>query len=321
MAHPIRKHLEDFRARKTELFHKDFLLTWEHPRQEIEAILSLAAVLKGLHQEGISYRAFDSGLAISIFRDNSTRTRFSFASAADALGFGLADLDEEKSQIAHGETVRETANMISFLAEVIGIRDDIFLGEGNKYMREVGAALTEGAQRGRAPPPPQHREPPVRRRPPHPEPGRPGLAEGPLRRAGPAPGEEAGHDLGVQPELRQAALGAPGRHRPHDPLRHGGRPGPPRGLRPHPRGARGREEERGRERRGLPGGGLDGGGVPRRRRGLPEVVGPLPRHAAAHPAAAEGRQAGAGGAGEGVPGQQRALRRLAVRPGQDGSHP
>ncbi len=148
LAHPIQKHLDEFRARKTDLLHKDFLLTWEHPRPEIEAILSLAAVLKGLHQEGISYRAFDTGLAISIFRDNSTRTRFSFASSADALGLGLADLDEGKSQIAHGETVRETANMISFLAEVIGIRDDMYLGEGNRYMREVGAALTEGAQAG-----------------------------------------------------------------------------------------------------------------------------------------------------------------------------
>jgi knotted carbamoyltransferase YgeW len=148
VAHPIQKHLDDFRARRTDLFHKDFLLTWEHPREEIEAILSLGSVLKALHQEGISYRAFESGLAISIFRDNSTRTRFSFASAANALGLGLADLDEEKSQIAHGETVRETANMISFLAEMIGIRDDIYLGEGNKYMREVGAALTEGAQAG-----------------------------------------------------------------------------------------------------------------------------------------------------------------------------
>jgi knotted carbamoyltransferase YgeW len=148
LAHPISKHLDDFRTRKTDLLRKDFLITWEHPREEIEAILSLAAVLKGLHQEGVSYRAFETGLAISIFRDNSTRTRFSFASAANALGLGLADLDEEKSQIAHGETVRETANMISFLAEVIGIRDDIFLGEGNKYMREVGAALTEGAQAG-----------------------------------------------------------------------------------------------------------------------------------------------------------------------------
>ena len=148
MPTPLRTHLEQLLAKKTDPLHKDFLLTWEHPRDELEAILSLAAVLKGLHQAGVTYRAFDTGLAISVFRDNSTRTRFSFASAANALGLGLADLDEEKSQIAHGETVRETANMISFLAEVIGIRDDMYLGEGNRYMREVGAALTEGAGGG-----------------------------------------------------------------------------------------------------------------------------------------------------------------------------
>ena len=147
VAHPIEHHLEVLRARTSDLFHKDFLLTWEHPRDQIEAILSLAEVLKELHRNRIAYRAFESGLAISIFRDNSTRTRFSFAAAANALGFGLADLDEEKSQIAHGETVRETANMISFMAEVIGIRDDMFLGEGNKYMREVGAALSDGLGR------------------------------------------------------------------------------------------------------------------------------------------------------------------------------
>ena len=144
----VEKQLAAFNALKTDLFHKDFLLTWEHSTDEIEAILTLAEALKLFHQEGISYRAFDSGLAISIFRDNSTRTRFSFAAAASALGFALSDLDEEKSQIAHGETVRETANMISFLAEIIGIRDDMFLGEGNKYMREVGDALTEGTQQG-----------------------------------------------------------------------------------------------------------------------------------------------------------------------------
>ena len=144
----IEKQLAAFKALKTDLFHKDFLLTWEHSTDEIKAILALAEALKLLHQEGVSCRAFDSGLAISIFRDNSTRTRFSFASAASALGFTLSDLDEEKSQIAHGETVRETANMISFLAEVIGIRDDMFLGEGNKYMREVGDALTEGKEHG-----------------------------------------------------------------------------------------------------------------------------------------------------------------------------
>ena len=66
----------------------------------------------------------------------------------NALGLGLSDLDEEKSQIAHGETVRETANMISFMAEVIGIRDDMYLGEGNTYMREVASAVQEGFDRG-----------------------------------------------------------------------------------------------------------------------------------------------------------------------------
>ncbi|MGB9600222.1 MAG: knotted carbamoyltransferase YgeW, partial [Myxococcota bacterium] len=56
--------------------------------------------------------------------------------------------DEEKSQISHGETVRETANMISFLTEVIGIRDDMFLGEGNTYMREIASTVQEGFEEG-----------------------------------------------------------------------------------------------------------------------------------------------------------------------------
>ena len=141
-------NLKEFQTLKTDLFQKDFLLTWEHPEEEIQAILTLADTFKRLHQEGKSYKSFDTGLAISIFRDNSTRTRFSFASAANALGLGLSDLDEQKSQVAHGETVRETANMISFLTEVIGIRDDMFLGEGHTYMQEVGAALSDGAANG-----------------------------------------------------------------------------------------------------------------------------------------------------------------------------
>jgi len=101
-----------------------------------------------MRDNNISPRVFDSGLAISNFRDNSTRTRFSFASASNLLGLAVQDLDEQKSQIAHGETVRETANMISFLSDFIGIRDDMFLGEGNKYMREVGEALDEGFAKG-----------------------------------------------------------------------------------------------------------------------------------------------------------------------------
>src|ERR1700733_9275121 len=128
----------------TRLYQGDFLLTWKKSTDELKAVLLAAEALEALYHDNISCRVFDGGLAVSNFRDQSTRTRFSFASAASLLGLTPVDLDEGKSQIAHGETVRETANMISFLAQVIGIRDDIFLGEGNKYMSEVAAAVDEG---------------------------------------------------------------------------------------------------------------------------------------------------------------------------------
>ena len=143
----IEEKIEAIKRLKPGLSGKDFLLTWEKSDEDLMAVLKVAAVLKEMRSANISARVFESGLAISNFRDNSTRTRFSFASAANLLGLAVQDLDEEKSQIAHGETVRETANMISFMSDVIGIRDDIFLGEGNRYMREVGMALDEGFEK------------------------------------------------------------------------------------------------------------------------------------------------------------------------------
>jgi knotted carbamoyltransferase YgeW len=140
--------IERLKAVRSGLYGKDFLLTWEKSEIDLRVILDVAQILKDMRSENISPRVFDSGLAISNFRDNSTRTRFSFTSAANMLGLAVQDLDEEKSQIAHGETVRETANMISFMSDFIGIRDDMFLGEGNRYMHEVGAALDEGYKNG-----------------------------------------------------------------------------------------------------------------------------------------------------------------------------
>jgi knotted carbamoyltransferase YgeW len=144
----VRSAINSLKRLNIDTFQKDFLLTWERSDDEIKAVTLVTEILKEMHKAGLSVRSFDTGLAISIFRDKSTRTRFSFASAVNALGLGLSELDEEKSQVAHGETIRETVNMISFLTEVIGIRDDMFLGEGNKYMREVGAAVQDGFENG-----------------------------------------------------------------------------------------------------------------------------------------------------------------------------
>ncbi|MCH8965919.1 MAG: knotted carbamoyltransferase YgeW, partial [Planctomycetes bacterium] len=148
MSEQTRSLIEQLQARATSLYQRDFLLTWEQSADDLQAVLLAAEILEELHYANISARVFESGLAVSIFRDKSTRTRFSFASAANLLGLTVQDLDEAKSQIAHGETVRETANMISFLTEVIGIRDDLFLGEGHKYMQQVADAVEEGHKEG-----------------------------------------------------------------------------------------------------------------------------------------------------------------------------
>ena len=141
-------------ARRLERLHinnmykSDFYWTWDKTDEELEAIFTVADALRDLRERNQSTRIFDSGLGISIFRDNSTRTRFSFASACNLLGLEVQDLDEKKSQIAHGETVRETANMVSFMADVIGIRDDMFIGEGHKYQKTFMDALDEGYRDG-----------------------------------------------------------------------------------------------------------------------------------------------------------------------------
>lgn len=130
------------------MYNNDFFLTWEKTDDELQAVWAVADALRALRERNISTKVFDSGLGISLFRDNSTRTRFSFASACNLLGLEVQDLDEGKSQIAHGETVRETANMISFMADIIGIRDDMYIGKGNAYMHAVADAVEEGHKDG-----------------------------------------------------------------------------------------------------------------------------------------------------------------------------
>ena len=123
----LAKHLEKLHI--NNMYKSDFYWTWDKTDEELEAIFTVADALRDLRERNKSTRIFDSGftvadalrdlrernkstrifdsgLGISIFRDNSTRTRFSFASACNLLGLTVQDLDEKKSQIAHGETGR-----------------------------------------------------------------------------------------------------------------------------------------------------------------------------------------------------------------------
>jgi knotted carbamoyltransferase YgeW len=145
----IKKMIEELQGLETQnMYLNDFFHTWKESDDEIAATFAVAEILRAMREQNISSKVFESGLGISIFRDNSTRTRFSFASACNMLGLEVQDLDEKTSQIAHGETVRETANMVSFMADVIGIRDDMYIGKGHTYMKEVATAVQEGYEDG-----------------------------------------------------------------------------------------------------------------------------------------------------------------------------
>ena len=100
-----------------------------------------------MREHNISTKIFESGLGISLFRDNSTRTRFSFASACNLLGLEVQDLDEGKSQIAHGETVRETANMVSFMPTHRHPRRHVHW-QGQRLHARVMDAVTQGHKDG-----------------------------------------------------------------------------------------------------------------------------------------------------------------------------
>jgi knotted carbamoyltransferase YgeW len=141
--HALDVALERLGSTEADLFNRDFLLTWQQSDTAIRFVLEAADVLERLVHANAPTRVFERGLGLSIFRDKSTRTRYAFRSGCNLLGLATEELDESTSQISHGETVRETATMVGFLTECIGIRDDMFLGEGHAFMTEVAGSLED----------------------------------------------------------------------------------------------------------------------------------------------------------------------------------
>lgn len=144
----LAERIERLARLRTDLYGKDFLLTWEQPDAAITFVHEASGILRDIARAGISARVFDTGLAVSLFRDHSTRTRYAFRAACNLLGLATEELDEGTSQVSHGETARETAAMVSFLTEVVGVRDDMYLGEGHTGMVEMSAALEESHRAG-----------------------------------------------------------------------------------------------------------------------------------------------------------------------------
>ncbi|MBM3287779.1 MAG: ornithine carbamoyltransferase [Candidatus Eisenbacteria bacterium] len=116
---------------------RDWITTQEWEVGEITRLLELSASLKGLFRTGEETLVLPHKTIFLLFFDNSTRTRNSFEAGATQLGAHAHFISSETSQVAHGESPKDTGVILSRYGHAIAIRHDRIPGEGNSYMREV----------------------------------------------------------------------------------------------------------------------------------------------------------------------------------------
>ncbi|TNF84325.1 MAG: knotted carbamoyltransferase YgeW [Acidobacteria bacterium] len=123
------------------LYGRSLLLTREWSLPELETLATLAELLEVLDRDGVPVDLFPNELHLALFFDSSTRTRSSWAGAAARLGARPVVVDGSATQVGHGETAEETGTMLGMNAHALGIRHDLVLGEGNRFMREAKSGI------------------------------------------------------------------------------------------------------------------------------------------------------------------------------------
>ena len=101
-----------------KLANKHFLSSLDTSSQEFNHILEIAQNFKN---KNLDIQLKDKVLGL-IFDKSSTRTRVSFQVAMSRLGGTTVDLNPTTSQIGRGESIRDTARVLSRYCDVLAIR-------------------------------------------------------------------------------------------------------------------------------------------------------------------------------------------------------
>ena len=125
------------------LHGRSMLLTEDWSDSDLDAVCLLAEAFEAMDRARIPTALFPDELNIALFFDSSTRTKSSWAGAAARLGAGSLILDSATTQVSHGETSEETGAMLGMTAHAMGIRHDLILGEGNRFMRDAQKGIEE----------------------------------------------------------------------------------------------------------------------------------------------------------------------------------
>jgi ornithine carbamoyltransferase len=101
---------------------KDFLSVYDLTRRDFDRIFSHAAILKAMLKDGIIYQPLAGKTLGMIFDKSSTRTRLSFEAGMYQLGGLAIYLNSRDTQLGRGETIADTARIVSRYLDAVMIR-------------------------------------------------------------------------------------------------------------------------------------------------------------------------------------------------------
>ncbi len=101
---------------------KDLLSIYDLKPEEIAIILRKTKELKDLHVQGAYYRPLEGKTLAMVFEKPSTRTRVSFEVGMYQLGGHALFLNPQDTQLGRGETIADTARVLSRYVDGIMIR-------------------------------------------------------------------------------------------------------------------------------------------------------------------------------------------------------
>ncbi|MBD8067553.1 ornithine carbamoyltransferase [Bacillus sp. PS06] len=107
---------------KLNIKGKDLLTLADYTQDEILSIIELAVDLKGKHKNGIEITDLKGKTLAMIFEKPSTRTRVSFEAGMMQLGGNAIFLSSNDLQLGRGETIADTAQVLSEYVDAIMIR-------------------------------------------------------------------------------------------------------------------------------------------------------------------------------------------------------
>lgn len=133
---------------KSKLKGKDFLQIGDFTKEELMDLIHLAIQLKNKQKMGETHRYLEGKTLAMIFEKSSTRTRVSFETGMYQLGGMAQFLSSSDMQLGNGETVADTAQVLSRYVDVIMIRTfghDIVEEVANNASIPVINGLTDDA--------------------------------------------------------------------------------------------------------------------------------------------------------------------------------